>query len=120
MGKPSTNSITPSGAQKRSWYSSSVPSCTSNAWKACRTKATSGSSGVGLAAMRTRLTRLPRVRAAVLTISTTIARGEGDDRSGPALVELCEEAGLETTHEIVSDDRGAITQAIARHADGGA
>ena len=58
--------------------------------------------------------------AAVLTISTTIARGEGDDRSGPALVELCEEAGLETVHEVVSDERDAITAAIARHADAGA
>src|SRR5207248_7194250 len=67
-----------------------------------------------------RLTRLPRVRATVLTISTTIARGEGDDRSGPALVELCEQAGLETAHEVVSDDRDAIAQAISRHADGGA
>jgi molybdenum cofactor synthesis domain-containing protein len=57
-----------------------------------------------------------RVRAAVLTISTTIARGEGEDRSGPALVELCEEAGLETVHEVVSDDREAITSAIRRHA----
>jgi len=60
------------------------------------------------------------VLAAVLTISTTIARGEGDDRSGPALVELCEEAGLETVHEVVSDERDAITAAIARHADAGA
>ena len=58
-----------------------------------------------------------RVRAAVLTISTTIARGEGEDRSGPALVELCEQAGLETVHEVVSDDRAAITAAITRHAD---
>ena len=57
------------------------------------------------------------MRAAVLTISTTIARGEGEDRSGPALVELCEQAGLETTHEVVSDDRAAIAHAIARHAD---
>lgn len=56
------------------------------------------------------------MRAAVLTISTTIARGEGEDRSGPALVELCEEAGLETVHEVVSDDREAITAAICRHA----
>ena len=60
------------------------------------------------------------MRAAILTISTTIARGEGDDRSGPALVELCEAAGLETVHEVVSDDRGAISQAIARLADQGA
>jgi molybdenum cofactor synthesis domain-containing protein len=54
--------------------------------------------------------------AAVLTISTTIARGEGEDRSGPALVELCEQAGLETTLEVVSDDRNAIAAAIKRHA----
>jgi molybdopterin adenylyltransferase len=57
------------------------------------------------------------VRAAVLTISTTIARGEGEDRSGPALVELCERAGLETVHEVVSDDRDAIAAAIRRHAE---
>jgi molybdopterin adenylyltransferase len=57
------------------------------------------------------------MRAAVLTISTTLARGEGEDRSGPALVELCEQAGLETTLEVVSDDRAAIARAIARHAD---
>ncbi|MEA2440946.1 MAG: hypothetical protein QOH76_2370 [Thermoleophilaceae bacterium] len=59
------------------------------------------------------------MRAAVLTISTTIARGEGEDRSGPALVELCEQAGLETVHEVVSDDRDAIVAAISRHADAG-
>jgi molybdopterin adenylyltransferase len=59
------------------------------------------------------------MRAAVLTISTTIARGEGEDRSGPALVELCEQAGLETVHEVVSDDRDAIAAAISRHADHG-
>jgi molybdopterin adenylyltransferase len=59
------------------------------------------------------------VRAAVLTISTTIARGEGEDRSGPALVGLCEQAGLETVHEVVSDDVEAIKAAIERHADTG-
>ena len=59
------------------------------------------------------------MRAAVLTISTTIARGEGEDRSGPALVGLCEKAGLETVHEVVSDDREAIAHAIVRHADDG-
>jgi molybdopterin adenylyltransferase len=59
------------------------------------------------------------VRAAVLTVSTTLARGEGQDRSGPALVELCEQAGLETVHEVVSDDRDAIAAAISRHADAG-
>ena len=42
-------------------------------------------------------------RAAVLTISTSLAAGEGEDVSGPALVRLCEEAGLE-----VRDDRVEI------------
>ena len=57
------------------------------------------------------------MRAAVLTISTTLARGEGEDRSGPALVELCEEAGLDTTHEVVPDDREQIKLALTRHAN---
>ncbi len=58
--------------------------------------------------------------AAVLTISTTIARGEGEDRSGPALVDLCRQAGLETVHELVSDDREAIKLALVRHSEAGA
>jgi molybdopterin adenylyltransferase len=57
------------------------------------------------------------VRAAVLTVSTTRARGEGEDLSGPALVELCEQAGLETTHETVPDDREQIAAALRRLAD---
>jgi molybdopterin adenylyltransferase len=57
------------------------------------------------------------VRAAVLTVSTTRARGEGEDLSGPALVELCREAGLETTHETVPDDREQIAAALRRLAD---
>ena len=56
------------------------------------------------------------MRAAVLTISTSIARGEGEDLSGPALVELCQAAGLETTHEVVADDRALIAAALERHA----
>jgi molybdopterin adenylyltransferase len=57
------------------------------------------------------------VRAAVLTISSSIARGEGEDASGRALVELCEEAGLETSREVVSDDLEAIKTALMRLAD---
>jgi molybdenum cofactor synthesis domain-containing protein len=57
------------------------------------------------------------VRAAVLTISTSIAGGDGEDKSGPALVELCEQAGLETTHEVVPDDREEIKLALMRLAD---
>lgn len=58
------------------------------------------------------------MRAAVLTVSTSIAAGEGDDVSGPELVRLCEAAGLETTHEVVSDDRAALEEALRRLADG--
>jgi molybdopterin adenylyltransferase len=53
----------------------------------------------------------------VLTISTSLARGEGEDASGPALAELCREAGLEVTHEVVSDDRAVIAAALRRLAD---
>ena len=59
------------------------------------------------------------MRAAVLTISTSLASGQGEDVSGPALVELCEEAGLETAHELVADDRAAIAAALRRLADEG-
>jgi molybdopterin adenylyltransferase len=55
--------------------------------------------------------------AAVLTISTTLAGGGGEDVSGPALVRLCEEAGLEVKHEVVSDNRESIVAALKRLAD---
>jgi molybdopterin adenylyltransferase len=57
------------------------------------------------------------VRAAVVTVSTSLALGEGEDRSGPRLVELCRAAGLEVSHETVSDDRGAIATVLRRLAD---
>ena len=57
------------------------------------------------------------MRAAVLTVSTSLASGEGEDVSGPALVRLCEAAGLEVAHETVSDDREAIVGALKRLAD---
>jgi molybdopterin adenylyltransferase len=58
------------------------------------------------------------MRAAVLTVSTSLARGEGEDVSGPALVELCEAAGLEVVSlDVVSDDRAAIAGALMRLAD---
>jgi molybdopterin adenylyltransferase len=55
--------------------------------------------------------------AAVLTISSSLARGEGEDLSGPALVRLCEAAGLQVRHEVVSDDRESIVAALKRLAD---
>jgi molybdenum cofactor synthesis domain-containing protein len=53
----------------------------------------------------------------VLTISTSLSEGDGEDRSGPELVRLCEEAGLETAHETVADDREAIKRALIRWAE---
>ena len=57
------------------------------------------------------------MRAAVLTISSSLARGEGEDASGPELVSRCRAAGLEVVHETVSDDRAAIAAALRRLAD---
>ena len=57
------------------------------------------------------------MRAVVLTVSTTRARGEGEDLSGPALVALCEAAGLDTSHETVPDDREQIAATLRRLAD---
>jgi molybdenum cofactor synthesis domain-containing protein len=57
------------------------------------------------------------MKAAVLTISTSLACGEGEDVSGRELVTRCEQAGLEVTHEVVSDDREAIASALRRLAD---
>jgi molybdopterin adenylyltransferase len=60
---------------------------------------------------------LAALRAAVVTVSSSLARGEGEDRSGARLVELCREAGLEVSHEVVSDDREAIAGVLKRLAD---
>jgi molybdopterin adenylyltransferase len=57
------------------------------------------------------------VRAAVLTVSSSLSRGEGEDLSGPALLDLCQQAGLDTVHELLPDDRDAIASALRRLAD---
>ena len=56
-------------------------------------------------------------RAAVVTVSTRVSRGEAEDESGPALAELCSNAGLEVVAEVVSDDREAIATTLSRLAD---
>jgi len=53
----------------------------------------------------------------VVTVSSSLARDEGEDVSGPALVELCAAAGLETSLEVVGDDREAIAAVLRRLAD---
>jgi molybdenum cofactor synthesis domain-containing protein len=57
------------------------------------------------------------MRAAVVTVSTSVALKGAEDVSGPRLVELCESAGLETRHEVVADDRAALSALLARLAD---
>jgi len=56
-------------------------------------------------------------RAAVLTISSSLHRGEGEDASGAALAQCCEAAGLEVVRELLPDDREAIASALRRLAD---
>ena len=57
------------------------------------------------------------MRAAVVTVSTSVADGASTDVSGPALAELCRESGLETIEETVTDDRSEIAAALSRLAD---
>ncbi|CAN5576256.1 MogA/MoaB family molybdenum cofactor biosynthesis protein [soil metagenome] len=57
------------------------------------------------------------VSAAVLTVSSSLSRGEGEDASGPALAERCAQAGLDTRTQLVPDDRNAIAVVLRRLAD---
>lgn len=60
------------------------------------------------------------MRTAVLTVSTTVARHEKDDVSGPALGALATEAGCEVVaREVVGDDEARIEEHLRRYvADG--
>jgi molybdopterin adenylyltransferase len=57
------------------------------------------------------------MKAAVGTVSSSLARGEGEDVSGARLADLCKAAGLEVSHETVADDREAIAGVLKRLAD---
>jgi molybdopterin adenylyltransferase len=52
------------------------------------------------------------VKAAVLTISDRVSRGEADDTSGDTLEQLLLADGFEVVRRLVSDERGAIARAI--------
>lgn len=57
-------------------------------------------------------------RAAVLTVSTSKAAGEGEDVSGPALAALLKRADCEVAAvEVVADDRELIAARIRFYAD---
>lgn len=58
------------------------------------------------------------MRAALLTVSTSKAAGEGEDESGAALAELAAGLGLEiAAREIVADDRAAIEGRLRHFSD---
>jgi molybdopterin adenylyltransferase len=58
------------------------------------------------------------VRAIVLSISTSKARGEGKDESGPKLAELARVLGAtEADIELLPDDRAAIEERLRYWAD---
>jgi molybdenum cofactor synthesis domain-containing protein len=58
------------------------------------------------------------MRAAIITISTSVAAGRNQDRSGAALAELARAAGAEIVGtEVVPDDREQIEQVLRRYAD---
>ena len=56
------------------------------------------------------------MKAAIITVSTSVAAGDNEDLSGQALAELATEAGAEVVAtEVVSDDRAQIEEALRRH-----
>jgi molybdopterin adenylyltransferase len=60
------------------------------------------------------------MRVAVLTISDSVASGEREDLSGPAVVAVCRGLGWEVTSALrVSDDAAAIREQLRALADSG-
>jgi molybdopterin adenylyltransferase len=61
------------------------------------------------------------MKTAIITISTSVAAGRSEDRSGELLAELAAAAGAEiAAREVVADDRAAIEELLRRHVDAGA
>jgi molybdopterin biosynthesis enzyme MoaB len=57
------------------------------------------------------------MRTAILTVSTSVAAGETEDRSGAALAEHATSAGAEVVaRDVVADDRAAIEDWLRRQA----
>lgn len=65
-------------------------------------------------------TSAPIANAAVLTISDSCARGERDDKSGPALANAIREWGARVVvEEVLPDDRAAVATRLRELADSG-
>jgi molybdenum cofactor synthesis domain-containing protein len=61
------------------------------------------------------------VRAAILTISSSVARGETEDRSGGELARHAEDAGVEiVARGVLADDQGEIERWLRGQVDDGA
>ncbi len=57
----------------------------------------------------------------ILTISTSVSRGENEDTSGAALAELAEAAGARIVGKaVITDDREAIEAGLRSYVDAGA
>jgi molybdenum cofactor synthesis domain-containing protein len=60
------------------------------------------------------------VRTCVLTVSSSVARRENEDHSGPLLAQLAEEAGADVeAMEVVPDDFGLIEDRLHHYVDDG-
>jgi molybdopterin adenylyltransferase len=61
------------------------------------------------------------MKAAILTVSTSVARGETEDRSGGELARHAEDAGAEiVARQVLADDRDAIERWLRTQVAGGA
>ena len=61
------------------------------------------------------------MRCAILTVSTSLAAGQGEDLSGPALADAAAEAGADVVvRDVVSDDASAIEAWLRRQIEAGA
>jgi molybdopterin adenylyltransferase len=60
------------------------------------------------------------MQAAIITISTSLARGEGEDVSGRKLAQAARDAGAEVVAtEVVADDLGEIEARLRAHVEAG-
>ena len=60
------------------------------------------------------------MNAAIITVSTSVAAGRSEDLSGQTLRKLVQGTGAEiAATEVVSDDQGAIEQALRREVEAG-